>query len=89
MPNHKLPQGLSPTSIAFREMMLNGRVNELMNEGVQEGIAQTHAAREADALKGSEWWNGLDEAQRKEWMARTGNSGLAADAWAEYKRVNS
>lgn len=72
----------------FREMMQSGRINELMNEGVQEGIAQTCVARDADDLKGIAWWNGLDEAQRKEWMARAGNTGIAADAWAECKRVS-
>lgn len=35
----------SETRQAFEKMMLSGRMNELMNEGVQEGIAATEAAR--------------------------------------------
>lgn len=39
-----------------------------------------------DELKGIAWWNGLDEVQRKDWMARADNTGVAADAWAVFKR---
>ncbi|MBK0110954.1 MULTISPECIES: hypothetical protein [unclassified Delftia] len=37
---------VNPTTAAFRKMMLNGRLNTLMNQGVQEGIAATASARE-------------------------------------------
>ncbi len=33
------------TAGAFREMMLSGRINELVNEGVRDGIAATQEAR--------------------------------------------
>lgn len=39
----------------------------------------------ADEAMGIAWWNGLDDAQRKDWMARAGNTGIAADAWAVFK----
>lgn len=39
-----------------------------------------------DELLGMAWWNGLDETQRQDWMARAGNTGVAADAWAAFKR---
>ena len=39
-----------------------------------------------DELRGIAWWNGLDDSQRKDWMARAGNTGVAADAWAAFKR---
>lgn len=39
-----------------------------------------------DEATGMAWWNGLDDAQRKDWMARAGNTGVAADAWAAFKR---
>jgi len=32
------------------------------------------------------WWNGLTAAQRREWMARAGNTGIVADAWEAFKR---
>lgn len=35
------------TTKAFREMMLSGRINQLMTEAVQEGIAATEAAQKA------------------------------------------
>ena len=35
----------SETRKAFERMMLNGRLNELMNQGIQEGIAETEKAR--------------------------------------------
>lgn len=38
-----------------------------------------------DETKGMAWWNGLSDEQRKEWMARAGNTGVAADAWAAFK----
>lgn len=37
---------VNPTTAAFRKMMLKGRLNKLMNQGVQEGIAATASARE-------------------------------------------
>lgn len=37
---------VNPTTAAFRKMMLNGRLNTLMNQSVQEGIAATASARE-------------------------------------------
>ena len=43
-------QPLNPkneTRQAFEKMMLSGRMNELMNEGVQEGIAATEAAQKS------------------------------------------
>jgi len=40
-----------------------------------------------DARSGMTWWNGLTERERAEWMARADNTGVAADAWAEFKRA--
>ncbi|MBD5071831.1 hypothetical protein GUF45_09345 [Xanthomonas citri pv. citri] len=40
----------------------------------------------ADEIAGMDWWNGLPEAERQEWTRHAGNTGIAADAWAEYKR---
>ena len=37
---------VNPTTGAFRKMMLNGRLNTLINQSVQEGIAATASARE-------------------------------------------
>ena len=39
------PLEAKSTHDAFREMMLSGRINELVNEGVKDGIAATEAAR--------------------------------------------
>ena len=39
------PKTLSETTQRFREMMLSGRINALMSEGVKEGIAATEAMR--------------------------------------------
>lgn len=39
------PLEAKSTHEAFREMVLLGRINELANEGVQEGIAATAAVR--------------------------------------------
>lgn len=33
------------TTLAFRRMMLNGRLNELMSKAVEEGISETEQAR--------------------------------------------
>lgn len=38
---------VNATTAAFRKMMLNGRMNQLMTEAVEEGIAATKAARSA------------------------------------------
>ena len=37
---------VNPITAAFRKMMLNGRLNTLMSQCVQEGIAATASARE-------------------------------------------
>jgi hypothetical protein len=34
---------------------------------------------------GMTWWNHLDEAARRYWMARAGNTGRAKDAWEAFK----
>jgi hypothetical protein len=41
----------------------------------------------ADEAAGMFWWNGLDEHQRRKWMEAAGNTGVAADAWAAFKRI--
>lgn len=41
-----------------------------------------------DELAGIAWWNALDEAARRHWMQRAGNTGRAADAWATCKRAS-
>ena len=43
------------------------------------------SAHDGKAQLGLDWWNGLDEQQRKHWMAMAGNTGIAADAWAAYQ----
>ncbi|NMI54063.1 hypothetical protein E1J25_21065 [Xanthomonas hortorum pv. taraxaci] len=40
----------------------------------------------ADEIAGMDWWNTAPEAERRECMRRAGDTGRAADAWAEYKR---
>lgn len=42
---------------------------------------------ESDGLLGMAWWNGLTERERIDWMARAGNTGVAADAWEAFKRA--
>jgi hypothetical protein len=44
-------------------------------------------AERNDAEIGMAWWNRLSESDRREWMARAGDTGVAADAWAEFKRA--
>jgi phage repressor protein C with HTH and peptisase S24 domain len=34
-----------------------------------------------------DWWNGLNEADRRHWMEAAGNTGRASDAWDAYKRT--
>ncbi len=41
-----------------------------------------------DERRGIEWWNGLDEADRRFWLA-TACSAVPADAWAAYKRATA
>lgn len=38
-----------------------------------------------DAEAGLRWWNALTEQERKYWMERAGNTGVAADAWEAFK----
>jgi hypothetical protein len=41
----------------------------------------------ADAYEGMAWWNALPERERREWMRRAGDTGVAADAWEAYKHA--
>jgi len=34
-----------------------------------------------DERRGMEWWNNATEAERRHWMQRAGNTGVAADAY--------
>lgn len=52
-------------------------------DAVEGRLAPQMAA--PDEATGMAWWNGLEDAQRKDWMARAGNTGVAADAWATFK----
>jgi hypothetical protein len=38
---------------------------------------------------GMDWWNALSPSARKYWMARAGDTGVAADAWAAYQRYGA
>lgn len=40
-----------------------------------------------DEAVGIAWWNSLDDQERMRWMEAAGNTGVAADAWAAYKKV--
>lgn len=39
-----------------------------------------------DEAMGIVWWNGLTEQDRARWMQAAGNTGVAADAWAAFKK---
>ena len=41
-----------------------------------------------DALIGMTWWNRLTERERRDWMRRAGDTGVAANAWECFKREN-
>jgi hypothetical protein len=41
----------------------------------------------ADAEAGVTWWNKLTPAQRRYWMERAANTGVAADAWHAFKQA--
>ena len=55
-------------------------------EAVGGRMAAAPQVASTDEATGMAWWNGLDDAQRKDWMARAGNTGVVADAWAAFKR---
>ena len=38
----------------------------------------------SDPRSGMDWWNGLEENERRHWMKRAGDTGRAVDAWAKY-----
>jgi len=39
-----------------------------------------------DEAMGITWWNGLTKQERARWMQLAGNTGVAADAWAAFKK---
>jgi hypothetical protein len=41
----------------------------------------------SEAELGMAWWNRLTERERVQWMAVAGNTGVAADAWAAFRRA--
>lgn len=40
----------------------------------------------SDEAMGIAWWNSLDAQERMRWMEAAGNTGVAADAWAAFKK---
>jgi hypothetical protein len=48
-------------------------------------LARIGMRPETDAKIGMAWWNRLTEEERREWMHRAGDTGVAADAWAVFK----
>lgn len=51
-------------------------------------IADLEAGKYADddEYTGIEWWNGMDEANRRYWMRKAGDTGRTVDAWECFKR---
>lgn len=39
-----------------------------------------------DEQQGMDWWNGMSRQERIRWLKIAGNTAIAADAWAAYKR---
>ncbi len=54
-----------------------------LSEGL--GRVRLSSNRSNDAQLGMTWWNGLTAAERREWMRRAGDTGVAADAWDAFK----
>lgn len=42
-----------------------------------------------DERAGMNWWNALTEAERRHWMRKAGDTGIAADAWAAFQRTQA
>ncbi len=50
-------------------------------------IAELEAGKfTEDATTGMEWCNGMDEANRRYWMRKAGDTGRVIDAWECFKR---
>lgn len=56
----------------------------LIEGGDEVGGGVFPADPDADPQAGMQWWNGLDEVERREWMRRAGDTGRAVDAYAQY-----
>ena len=64
-----------------RKFILAGHSEEKLKMNDANGLTP-----HADGARGMEWWNGLAEQDRGRWMQAAGNTGVAADAWAAFKR---
>jgi hypothetical protein len=66
-------------------LMWNGR---LVRVG-QDCAEAIRGEQSPDAVAGMAWWNALTPGERVYWMDAAGNTGIAADAWAAFKRARS
>lgn len=77
--------GNEPGAVGYDDA---GQLVRVRLDGTHEVIPEhgSNPPIRADEIAGMAWWNGMPEAERREWMRRAGDTGKAADAWAEYKR---
>ncbi|MFC3279319.1 hypothetical protein ACFOHQ_21140 [Xanthomonas fragariae] len=77
--------GSQPGAVGYDE---NGQLVRVRLDGTHDVIPEQGGSSpvRADEIAGMDWWNTAPEAERREWMRRAGETGRAADAWAEYKR---
>jgi hypothetical protein len=88
------PEGLMTRDQMMQVLERVGRDNpndEFRGHNTNRELRERAEEREpsADERAGMGWWNGLDEADRRHWMERSGNTGRACDAWAAYKRATN
>lgn len=77
--------GSEPGAVGYDDA---GQLVRVRLDGTREVIPEhgSNPPIRADEIAGMAWWNGMPEAERQEWTRHAGNTGVAADAWAEYKR---
>lgn len=54
------------------------------NEEAGGGVYPLVPDPETNPEKGIEWWNGMEEANRREWMRAAGDTGRVVDAYRAY-----
>lgn len=77
--------GLDRNEANMRLSVVNKVAQALIQNAVYSPISNETRSATADEEEGMAWWNALTEAARAQWLTVVG-TGVAADAWAEYKR---
>lgn len=74
-------KGVKPKAVEAELVQLANNIRSYLQH-----VAADVRKADPDGAAGMAWWNALTPGERVYWMDAAGDTGVAADAWAAFKR---